>query len=108
MVFGVEHLVRGAEAVVGERSEMELADGYDAFEHIGTGRGVRLVEHPLVARACRPRLVRVDPRDYQYLVGDLVRDAAKPSDVFEDGLLRVRGAGTYDEDEFIRLASEYS
>ena len=106
-VFGIEHLVGGGEAALAHGADVHLADGDDAVQKVGGLVGAGLVQHPLVARARRARLVGVDARDDDELFGELLLQGHEAGDVFADGVLVVGRAGPDDDDEFIRFAREY-
>ena len=85
---------------------MEAPHGDNSALEVGIARGIRLVEHTLVAVACGTRLTRVDARDYEHLVLDLFLQLAQAGDVVKDGLLTVRRAGTDNEEKFVGFSAK--
>ena len=106
VVLGIEHLVGTAEAVVAQGGQMQITDGDDTLEHIGTLVGIGLVEHALVAVARGAGLVGVNAGDDHDLIGHTVLYTAQSSDVIQHRLAVVCRAGADDEQEFIRFAAE--
>ena len=106
-VFGIEHLVGGGEAALAHGADVHLADGDDAVQQVGRLVGAGLVQHPLVARARRARLVGVDARDDDEPFGELLLQGHEAGDVLADGIFVICRAGPDDDDEFIRLAREH-
>ena len=106
VIFGIEHFIGTAEAVVAQGGHMQLADGDDALEHIGSFVGVGLVEHALVAVAGGAGLIGIDTGDDHHAILHALLYAAQSADVIEYRLAVVGRAGADDEQEFIRFAAE--
>ena len=86
---------------------MEFTDSYNAFKHIGIFRGHRLVEHSLVSIAGRTGLVRIYSRNDNYFVLYFILNEAEARDIINNRIFSVSGAGSDDEQEFIRFAGKY-
>ena len=86
------------------RAGVETADGDDALEHVGLFARVGLVEHAFVTYARRARLVGVDARNQDDLVGNERGKRTKPAHVFAHRFLVVGRARPHDHEELIRYA----
>ena len=105
-VFGVKHLIGCREAGLLDGAHVKLADGDDACEQVGLLGRVRLMEQSLVTLPGRARLVRVDARNDQDAVGNLLLHLLQAADVVHDSILVVRAAGADDQDETVILSGE--
>ena len=101
VVFRVEHFVGAGEVVITQSRQMKLTNGNDALVHIGLFVWVGLMEHPLVAVACRSRLVCAYAGDDNYLISHLLLYSSKAGNIFKNGLALICGAGADDKNELI-------
>ena len=105
VVGRVEHLVGREEARLLGYAQVHVADGLDALEQVGRTLGVGVVEQALVAGAAGARLVGVDARDDDELVGDALGKLGEAGHEVEHGILTVGRAGANDEQAALAVAA---
>ena len=106
-VFRIEHLVGGGQAGFLDGPDVHVAQGDDACQRIRLLLRVWLVHDALVAVSCGARLIRINARDDQDLVLDLLLHGNQAAHIVADGFLVVCGAGTDDGQKFIGFPGKY-
>ena len=93
VILGVQHLVGAGESALFQCLKMQAAYRHQALEKIGTGNGVGLMQHALVAGTCSAGLIGIDAGHYHNLVCNLVLKGTQTEDIIEHGILAVGRAG---------------
>ena len=106
VVLGIQQLVGADKPRFLDDAHVHLAHGDDAFEQVGLCVGIGLMDKTLVTVTGGARLVRVDARDDQQLVGHFLLHGHQARNVVEDAVLVVRRTRTDDERHLVAFAFE--
>ena len=106
IVVAVQHFVGADESGFGDGAHVQIADGHNAFEHVGLGLGVGLVQHAFVAQARGARFVCVDARNEVDLVGHFFLKLCQAAQVIKHAVFAVGRARPNDKQQAVVVAGE--
>ena len=106
VILRIEHFLCAGKAGLLHHMRVHLTNGDDACQHILAFFRIRLMEHSLIADALGPWLVRIDSRNDENLILDLLLHLHKAGHIFQHRILAVGRARPDDKKKAIILSIE--